>query len=335
LFDDAKSNYFRPKIQTFFVEKNSIIFEGRANGKLLLTGEYAVLDGAKSLAMPTCFGQTLKIEHLVTNRPILQKKIIWQSLDAEGKCWFSANFGKKDFEIFENTDEKIAVRLQQILQKTRDQNPVYLTNDTPIFVETQLDFPRDWGLGTSSTLLSLLADFAKIDPYSLLKNTFGGSGYDLACARAASPILFQLLDEKPKIENTLFFPIFHKSLYFIYLGKKQDSRAGILRYQAKSENRQNLVEKISNLTEDFLAATDLKTFEEVIVEHENMISKVVDLERAQSIFFQDFWGETKSLGAWGGDFVLATSDRSEVETCDYFLKKGFSTVLSFEKMRLI
>lgn len=31
----------------------------RANGKLLLTGEYLVLDGALSLAFPTRKGQTL------------------------------------------------------------------------------------------------------------------------------------------------------------------------------------------------------------------------------------------------------------------------------------
>ena len=30
-------------------------------GKLLLTGEYVVLDGAKSLAIPTIFGQSLNI----------------------------------------------------------------------------------------------------------------------------------------------------------------------------------------------------------------------------------------------------------------------------------
>ena len=33
-----------------------------SNGKLLLTGEYVVLDGAKALAVPTRFGQNLIVK---------------------------------------------------------------------------------------------------------------------------------------------------------------------------------------------------------------------------------------------------------------------------------
>ena len=33
-----------------------------SNGKLLITGEYSVLEGAKSLAIPTNFGQDLVID---------------------------------------------------------------------------------------------------------------------------------------------------------------------------------------------------------------------------------------------------------------------------------
>jgi mevalonate kinase len=33
-----------------------------SNGKLLITGEYLVLDGAKALALPTKFGQNLTVE---------------------------------------------------------------------------------------------------------------------------------------------------------------------------------------------------------------------------------------------------------------------------------
>ena len=40
-----------------------------SNGKLLITGEYLVLDGAKAFALPTKFGQKLTIE------------------ETEGHCW--------------------------------------------------------------------------------------------------------------------------------------------------------------------------------------------------------------------------------------------------------
>jgi len=35
-----------------------------SNGKLLLTGEYLVLEGATALAVPTKFGQDLKVEKI-------------------------------------------------------------------------------------------------------------------------------------------------------------------------------------------------------------------------------------------------------------------------------
>ena len=39
--------------------------EFHANGKLLLTGEYAVLDGAKAIGLPTKRGQSLQILSLI------------------------------------------------------------------------------------------------------------------------------------------------------------------------------------------------------------------------------------------------------------------------------
>ena len=57
-----------------------------SNGKLLLTGEYLVLDGAKSLAVPTKFGQDLVVE------PIENNELIWASFDHLNQCWFEATF---------------------------------------------------------------------------------------------------------------------------------------------------------------------------------------------------------------------------------------------------
>lgn len=53
-----------------------------SNGKLLITGEYLVLDGAKAFALPTKFGQNIVIENT-------ENKIIhWKSIDADGTIWF-------------------------------------------------------------------------------------------------------------------------------------------------------------------------------------------------------------------------------------------------------
>ena len=50
-----------------------------SNGKLLISGEYVILDGALSLAVPTLFGQYLEI---LEND---SKYIIWTSKNSDGK----------------------------------------------------------------------------------------------------------------------------------------------------------------------------------------------------------------------------------------------------------
>ena len=45
--------------------------------------------------------------------------------------------------------------------------------------------------------------------------------------------------------------------------------------------------------------------------------------------FIDYPGEIKSLGAWGGDFILAAGPS---DSNKYFEKKGFKTVIRFMDM---
>ena len=316
-----------------------------ANGKLLLTAEYAVLDGATALALPTKFGQSLDIMPSETT-----SDLEWTSFDADGKIWFSATFDFDTFKCKKASDNAVATQLETIFaaalhlkyDNTVAKNrcftpPQYLT---PFDAKTQLTFPKEWGLGTSSTLIANIARVFKINPYALLAVTFGGSGYDIACATADSPLLFRLENGVPFVENATFLPVFTQNLYFVYLGKKQNSREGIERYNSRKKafGQQNTEEsflaEISNLTQVFLTATDLKTFEKAIVQHEKLIASMVQLPRAKTLYFNDFWGEIKSLGAWGGDFVLATSDRDVVETKKYFMSKGFETVLRYDEIIL-
>ena len=56
------------------------------------------------------------------------------------------------------------------------------------------------------------------------------------------------------------------------------------------------------------------------------------MEPVKNKIFPDFWGAIKSLGAWGGDFVLATSSKDEATTKDYFNSKGYHTVLLFSEL---
>lgn len=308
-----------------------------ANGKLLLTAEYFVLDGALALALPVRLGQGLNLRF--TNEDL--RLLHWRSLDEKGECWFEAKFSLENFDASETTDPAVAERLQQILQVARSLNPAFLHGpDCPLqTANCQLDFPRLWGLGTSSTLIYLVAKWAEVDPFELSARTFGGSGYDIACAGADGPILYRQENGKPNFESCEFKPPFRNSLYFIYLGKKQDSREGIKNYRQTVDGGRltvlpELVAKVSDLTLRFMAAQTLGEFEGLIREHETLVSETIGLPRAKSLFFNDFWGEVKSLGAWGGDFVLATSDRPVAETRRYFNEKGFEVFLPYSDLIL-
>lgn len=299
-----------------------------ANGKLLITAEYFVLDGAKALAIPVKFGQTLNV---IDNKESSQ--LVWKSFDPENKSWFDALFYPKTFEAVYSNDVSIEETLKKILttaEKLRgSKKPLKLAGTT---IETQLNFPREWGLGTSSTLVYLIAQLFEVNPYLLNDAAFGGSGYDIACASATSPIIYQRNKALPIVKVVQWQPSFSGHLFFIYLGKKQNSREGIAHYRASKEKNFELIDTISQLTESFLNTTTLPDFDNLIIEHEKLVQSATQLERAKDLYFSDYWGQIKSLGAWGGDFILATSNRTKEETKKYFSDKGFNTFFSFEEM---
>lgn len=303
-----------------------------AHGKLLLTGEYFVLDGALALALPTKLGQSLQV---VKNH---SGEISWKSYDADGSVWFEDAFELNSMGFAQKNKTGVASapsqRMLQLFQAIEKQKPVFFEQFQGLQVETRLEFPREWGLGSSSTLIANLATWAGIDPFQLLRDTFGGSGYDIACANANGPIVYQLQHGQPFFRPENFHPAFAKQLYFIYLGKKQDSREGIARYREKVRNQPELVARMSSLTSQLLACETLIELEDLIRRHEAIVASTLNLPRAKDLYFADFWGEVKSLGAWGGDFVLATSDRPAEETKFYFNEKGFAVVLPYDTIIL-
>ena len=304
-----------------------------SNGKLLITGEYFVLDGAKSLAVPASCGQDLIVKSI--NEP----QLIWRSFTNTNECWLEAIFDlpklrlvSADFESeLDGGNDILAEKLMQILKEVRAINTDFLNSKQCFLVETHLTFPKSWGLGTSSTLINNLANWAEVNPYKLLENTFGGSGYDLACAKHNSPILYAKVGKVPLIEKIEFNPNFKDQLYFVFLNKKQNSREGIKRYKELSTNNSAAIQKVSELTDAFINCNNLIEFEKLMKEHEQLVSKTIKLKMVQEKYFSDYFGQTKSLGAWGGDFILATGNE---DSTNYFNQKGFKTVIPYQDLIL-
>src|SRR5690606_31376087 len=117
-----------------------------SKGKLLLTGEYVVLDGATALAIPTKYGQSLEVE-------ISEKEgIHWESFDEKGTVWYEDFFDLKNFES-KNRNE-ISETLSKIFNEAKKLNPTFFKDSKGFSIKTKLYFPRNWGLGTSSTLIN-------------------------------------------------------------------------------------------------------------------------------------------------------------------------------------
>lgn len=296
-----------------------------SHGKLLISGEYVVLDGATALALPTRFGQTLEVKEI--GEPVIN----WKSFDQKEVIWYEDSFKIRDLKASENVpEESVSKTLFLTLASAAKMNPECFKGEKGYQIVTKVDFPREWGLGTSSTLVSNIAKWAKIDAFKLLEDSFGGSGYDVAVGLYGTAITFQKHDLENSILKTSFNPPFKDDLFFVFLNRKQNSRDSIKHY--RQQNKAGLeiaVEKISNLTHCMITCTDRKEFELLIEVHENIISKLTGIKKVKSELFPDYPGAVKSLGGWGGDFVLATGTENDME---YFRKKGFQTILPYREM---
>jgi mevalonate kinase len=297
-----------------------------SNGKLLITGEYLVLDGAMALALPTKSGQFLTIEEGTNNT------IQWKSIDADGSTWYEDTIAFDDIKSQRQFDDKPETNtLIRILHEASLLNPGVLDRPGGFNVTTKLTFPRQWGLGTSSTLINNIAQWFEVDAFTLLHKSFGGSGYDIACAQTNSPLLYRLEDGRPTVQKVDFAPAFAGNLWFVYLNKKQNSRNAIRAYRESRHNTGNSIAAIDVLTNTIINTDNFEAFAGALQEHENSMSAVLGIEPVKNALFPDFPGTLKSLGAWGGDFILAAANE---DPSAYFKSRGYNTIIPYNEMIL-
>ena len=292
-----------------------------SHGKLLISSEYAVLDGAKALAIPTKFGQRLE----VTEKNI--KNINWKSFDCQNNLWFETSISIPHFKP--STPNATAQLLSQCFKFIHELRPQLFENQKGLEFISHLEFPRNWGLGSSSTLINNLAQWANVDAYKLLALTFGGSGYDIACAQNPYPITFQKNLKSSKIEKVVFNPSFKDKLFFVHRNQKQDTRVAIAAYQALKNTKNLNFSELNIITNALLQHSTLEVFESLITEHEKLIGKLIQQAPLKTTHFSDYNGAIKSLGAWGGDFFLASGNEQQ-----YFKDKGYNTIIPFKEMVL-
>lgn len=294
-------------------------------GKLLLTSEYVVIDGAKALAIPCRFGQSLKVKNNHSG------KIHWIGKTNTGEVWIECELASPSLDVVSANDDEKAQKLSIYLRSAKELSVIFPTSGAQ--VETNLDFPRDWGLGSSSTLLTNIAKWLQINPFEFHFAVSNGSGYDIACGMSGKPLIYQTIDQQASFEEIDFDPDFKDHIYFIHLNQKQISDKEVDRYSElkKELNLKEITSIFSGITEEIRNANSLDKFNLLINEHEILMSHALQRDTIKESLFQMYAGGTiKSLGAWGGDFVMVTAQKKE--DLEYFKNKGFNTILRFDEM---
>lgn len=267
----------------------------RSSGKLLLSGEYWVLHGAEALAIATEKGQTLRYEDV-------DCELHWVAKDSEDRVWM---------DCVASQDPHLSRIFSAVLK---------LKGNLPSRgrVTTQLEFNRNWGWGSSSSLIDLIAQWTGLDPMELHFETSEGSGFDVACARAGGAIAYQKTGPRSAVwKNVASAHWPHEHFGLVYLGGKQDSQREVAKI--RREPLASELDAISALSRHLASSEDAEAWSRAIDELEDRTASWLGMERVQ-MRFPGVRATIKSLGAWGGDFALAVAQ--DPEDLAYFSLNG-------------
>lgn len=299
----------------------------KGNGKILLSGEYVILNGGWGLAFPS----KIKHQKIYINK-IKKKYIFWESINNKNKIWFQAIFILPTLKIIKHNNFIIAKKLKKLLTCIKSYKDTIFNQNHGFYIKTILNFPITWGLGSSSSLIYGLSKWLNINPFNLLwkYNNNKGSGYDIACNLSDDPLLYKIENKHPKIITLKnFYLPFIDKLYLAYTNKKQQTNKEIIRYNKNKTINLNIINNISLITLNIIKCIKLKIFEKLISKHENIISKIINKPTIKNIYFEDYKGIVKSLGAWGGDLILITKRKGMKS---YFKNKGFQHIYPFKNI---
>jgi mevalonate kinase len=295
-----------------------------------------VIQGAKALAIPTVLGQELKFSHNARRKA---KIVNWVSSIHGGVTWYSNQFNiENNFEPSTQGSSERTEFIRSLLFAIDELNPDFFKEQGVYTFKTFMDFDPGWGLGSSSSLIANLAMVAEIQPFDLLfrSSLNQGSGYDVAVCFMGQPLTYHIEEEVYHwAEPTeLAWNDFAGKCRLVYLNRKQDSNLEVKRFKSKWKvgHNHDTMKEISEISEKLPSVTDYDEFCNLLAQHELIMSEVLKQKCIKEELFPDFDGVIKSLGAWGGDFILACPKNNPKLTEQYFLNKGYNVIIDFKKM---
>lgn len=295
-------------------------------GKLLLTGEYVVLRGVTALAVPTRKGQSLQVKPPAAEQSCF---LHWIARDAEGKSWLDIRFGER-LQVKKASDIQAAKQLQKLLRYAARYGTF---PQEPMQVETQLTFDRGWGLGSSSTLVALIAQLCHCDALALHRHGYPGSGYDVAVAMEGKPLKYKLQDHKPQWRPFSPPPVWQDT-FLVYRGRKQDSQQAVARFEDTTVAPASL-QRLNEISLGLTGQMNITELASLLQEHELLLSETLNQAPVQKAY-PGCPAQLKSLGAWGGDFMWAvpTTPTDKEKLPAYFEKQPETQVFPFSELVL-
>lgn len=261
--------------------------------------------GVEALALPVRAGQWQHVWEMPAKGV---SKLVWQSKDADGGVWFECRVDTDIMHVSETTSETYSDTLLRLLFCIKEQKPELFLHKN-IRIETECEFNRSFGLGSSSTLVCNLAKWSGVNAHLLQERAFGGSGYDVAVGNLGRPLVYWLENNEPNWSSWQLPPDFTHDWYLAFPGEKQNSRdslAGVKAQLDKISSDVALLQQMNACIQAIKSPRSLPMLEAMLEMWQALLSQRLDLPRPYETL--GLWpvkgGLCKYLGAWGGDVLL-------------------------------
>ena len=284
----------------------------------MLCGEYAVTIGVEALALPVSLGQWMYV--WVFDSPGGGDRLIWEAKEKDGSTWLNESFALP-LETMEAETEKSSERdrsrevLHSMLSMVAEG---FWKTGKSYRIETQLEFDRSSGLGSSSTMVANFARFAGLDAQKVQQKVLGGSGYDVAVAELGKGLVFWKNAEVANWDAWKLSADLTSKWKIVFLGKKQNSRNALADVKGKLmeiEKDDFLMHQLQQVCAAVKMANQVPMLEAGLEMWQAILAMSLGLETPYQHFkFQPSKGGLcKWLGAWGGDMLLINDVFEESE----------------------
>lgn len=284
----------------------------------MLCGEYAVTIGVEALALPVSLGQWMYVWEF--DSPGGGDRLIWEAKEKDGSTWLNESFALP-LETMEAETEKSSERdrsrevLHSMLSMVAEG---FWKTGKSYRIETQLEFDRSSGLGSSSTMVANFARFAGLDAQKVQQKVLGGSGYDVAVAELGKGLAFWKNAEVANWDAWKLSADLTSKWKIVFLGKKQNSRNALADVKGKLmeiEKDDFLMHQLQQVCAAVKMANQVPMLEAGLEMWQAILAMSLGLETPYQHFkFQPTKGGLcKWLGAWGGDMLLINDVFEESE----------------------